>query len=121
MTVRLGKQLYASTGIVEVYRNGSWYGLCGAGFTDTSAGVACSQLGYEHGKVLPQGAFGKYYAKVIMPGVNCTGNETSLLQCPYNEGASCGNRYYGYAVVSCYNGSVSQGIYWTVIQRTQQA
>ncbi|XP_021368435.1 deleted in malignant brain tumors 1 protein-like [Mizuhopecten yessoensis] len=106
--IRLSRQMSASTGFVEVYQNGSWFGLCGSGFTDVSARVACGQLGYENGKALPQGGYGKFYFKIVRAGLNCTGGENSILDCPYNKDAVCANRYHGYAVVSCFNGSASQ-------------
>ena len=38
-------------GRVEVYIDNSWGGICGTGFDQTAATVACRSLGYKYGTV----------------------------------------------------------------------
>jgi deleted-in-malignant-brain-tumors protein 1 len=83
-TIRLngGGTLY---GRVEVCVNEVWGTICSNYWDYEDASVACNQLGHS-----PYGAiFGRgYYTEYVWPfgiiDLNCTGNETSVWNCPYN-------------------------------------
>ena len=100
-------------GIVEVYNGQKWIGLCDLGFTKDLARRVCKETSHtDNGVVLQAGAFGTYYSHMIgRPYLNCTGNETSVSECSYDEKVTCSGYIYNYVSVSCYNGSDQTGIY----------
>ena len=58
--------------------------ICSKGWTKQDAMVACRQMGYTGG--VPFGP--RYYSSrtpIWMSDINCTGNETSISQCQYND------------------------------------
>lgn len=75
--------------ILEVMDRGQWSGVCDDGFDANAATVACRQLGgtvssFATGQ---RGRGGDYAVDDLV----CTGNETSLVQCPRRSGADdCG-------------------------------
>lgn len=48
-----------ATGVLQISENGSWQRLCSNNFNDTHAVIACKELGYQYGYVLPDAAFGE--------------------------------------------------------------
>ena len=44
-----------SNGILQVYVSYRFRTVCGTGFDNTDAAVACKDLGFEHGRALPTG------------------------------------------------------------------
>ena len=111
ISVRLSSSLNTRThGIVEILLHNTWYALCGTGFNDISARVVCKEIGgFTNGTKLPAGAFGKYYGQTAMHELFCKGNETTVMNCSFDPLRSCSNQHYGYASVSCYNGSTAEG------------
>ena len=97
---------------MEVYNGQKWIGLCDLGFTKDLARRVCNETSHtDNGAVLQAGAFGTYYSHMIgRPYLNCTGNETSVSECPYDEKVTCSGYIYNYVSVSCYNGSDQTGI-----------
>lgn len=86
-----------------------WSVLCGEGFTDTDAKVICRELGFQYGRNLPKGTFGTFYGRYSRPNITCNGNESTILDCKYDELRSCQREnYLGYAAVSCYNGTLNK-------------
>ncbi|XP_061172170.1 deleted in malignant brain tumors 1 protein-like [Saccostrea echinata] len=111
--IRLTGSLNSRTnGIVEILLHNTWYALCGSGFNDVNAQVVCKEIGgFTNGTKLPPGAFGKYYGQTAMPDLICKGNETSVMNCSFDPLKSCSNQHYGYASVSCFNGSLEEDQY----------
>ncbi|KAK3097126.1 hypothetical protein FSP39_006614 [Pinctada imbricata] len=106
--IRLVNSSSSSAGIVEMLVQNSWFALCGSGFTPINAKVVCKELGgFTNGTVLPKGAYGKYYGQTTMPDITCTGNESSIKECNSDALRTCSMQYYGYASVSCFNGSIT--------------
>lgn len=86
-----------------------WSVLCGEGFTDKEAMVICREMGFQYGRNLPKGTFGTFYGRYSRPNITCLGNESSILECKYDELRSCQREnYLGYAAVSCYNGTLNK-------------
>lgn len=97
-----------SHGVVQIMDQ-YWSVLCGEGFTDTDAKVICRELGFQYGRNLPKGTFGTFYGRYSRPNITCHGNESTILDCKYDELRSCQREnYLGYAAVSCYNGTLNK-------------
>lgn len=83
--------------------------ICGSSWDDNDAKVVCRRQGYQSGiaylhdeNSVMEAMRGPYW----LSGFNCTGNEASLLDCPYNTQLSLGNCSRSHiASVLCYNES----------------
>ena len=68
---------------------------------------------YLQDYALPPGVFGHNYEGLAneLTGIQCVGNETSVLDCPINNTAvgSCYPYTTNYASVSCFNEERSEG------------
>ncbi|XP_078016986.1 neurotrypsin isoform X1 [Epinephelus lanceolatus] len=72
-------------GRVEVYHNGKWGTVCNNQWDDTDAEVVCRQLNLGGVAKAWTGAhFGQGDGPIFLDGVQCTGNELSLEECPHN-------------------------------------
>ncbi|XP_065188628.1 scavenger receptor cysteine-rich type 1 protein M160-like [Sycon ciliatum] len=77
--------LSAQQGRLEVRdENGNWGTVCNKSFTLTSANVVCQQLGLGMASALTSGryAIAKRDAPVNLGYVKCTGQESSIFECP---------------------------------------
>ena len=75
-------------GRVEVCLHGRWGSVCDDGWDGFDAAVVCRQLGYtENGYsyAISNARFGPGSGFIILDSVNCSGNETSLLNCRAQE------------------------------------
>ena len=87
-------------GRLEIYYNGTWGTICDDYWTEDEADVACRQLGFAGGSVVDPsrfiagssrrtGYFPPGTGPIWLDDVQCTGNESGLLQCPsYRSGAA---------------------------------
>ena len=97
-------------GVVQLYKNDAWNFVCGTFFDDADAAVVCRKLGYGYSRALPAGAFGNvYYYRNVVGGVNCTGTEGSLGQCPMQDGSCQNTNYQNYGSVVCSKIPIPQG------------
>ena len=79
-------------GRVEVKQNGAWSTVCDSGWDLNDADVVCAQLGLGEALGALGGAFyGRGSGPIALGNVQCTGNETELLACPYDESTGCGH------------------------------
>ena len=85
----------------------SWMGLCDLGFKD--ARLVCMELGHDTGTLLPPGAYGKSYWPLGRPSINCTGEESGVLDCPYDQQAICAQTQTHYVSVSCHDDVIEMG------------
>ncbi|XP_065188627.1 deleted in malignant brain tumors 1 protein-like [Sycon ciliatum] len=77
--------LSAQQGRLEVRdENGNWGTVCNKSFTLTSANVVCQQLGLGMASALTSGryAIAKRDAPINLGYVKCTGQESSIFECP---------------------------------------
>lgn len=73
-------------GRLEIRLNdaGKWGTVCGNGFTNASARVACHSLGYGYIGTVIGNRHGAGTGPIWLDNVNCTGTETSIKQCAHN-------------------------------------
>ena len=98
-------------GILQVCVGNTWSTVCDDDWDDSDAAVVCRQLNFmTEGKLLhctlltqlhhvvsmigalgvPGTLFGSEAGALLVSNVKCTGNESSLLDCPYNQtNSSC--------------------------------
>ncbi|KAK6179250.1 hypothetical protein SNE40_011654 [Patella caerulea] len=95
------------TGRVQLYVRNTWSTVCSNMFDDNEARVTCRELGYLYGKALSPGAFGPLTFRNGngVGGFNCTGSETTLVNCSFTSSSNCNRRYpyTTYASVACSN------------------
>ena len=90
------------SGRVEVSQiNGTWGTVCNDRFDDREALVICKMIGYQYGKAKSIANFGRGTGRILMDEVNCNGNETSILDCPYNGWGRHNCGHYQDAGVEC--------------------
>ncbi|XP_065193762.1 sushi, von Willebrand factor type A, EGF and pentraxin domain-containing protein 1-like isoform X3 [Sycon ciliatum] len=72
-----------ATGRVEVRYNGRWGTVCDDDWGQEDANVVCRQLGFSFGLrgIL---TYGGGSDPILLDGLGCVGNESSLFQCPSN-------------------------------------
>ncbi|XP_011677589.2 sushi, von Willebrand factor type A, EGF and pentraxin domain-containing protein 1 [Strongylocentrotus purpuratus] len=79
-------------GRVEVYINDKWGTVCDDLWSLTDANVACRHMGFGRAISTPGAtAFGQGSGSIMMDNVECHGDETSLLACPYQSIHNCGH------------------------------
>ena len=71
-----------SKGRLEVYHNGTWGTVCNIGFTDATAMVICSMLGYGYVGQVIGNIYGAGSGIIWLKNVQCSGNEKHIADCP---------------------------------------
>ncbi|XP_019862605.1 PREDICTED: deleted in malignant brain tumors 1 protein-like [Amphimedon queenslandica] len=96
--IKLSGSGYSSIGRINVCVNGVWGTICNTGFDDADASVVCAQLGFSRYGVLhtPNNYYYSNGAHVQFYNLNCTGTESRIWECSFNNSTSqyC---YYGNA------------------------
>ena len=86
LDVRLVNGNLPNEGRLEVLYNGEWGTVCANGWDLIDADVVCKEMGYPGAEdTFMSGEFGIGDGPILLDGVNCSGNETFLLDCPSNE------------------------------------
>ena len=72
---------------MEVFINGEWGTVCGFSWDPQEGKVVCRQLGYKGVNrtysYTSQHNFGEGTGQSWLRGLQCTGSEANLLQCPH--------------------------------------
>ncbi len=106
--VRLVRGSVPQEGAVEVCTNNTWDTVCDGHWDKRDADIVCRQLGYR--KALFASYWSFFKEGIVTPAVrrylNCTGNESTLLDCPQLDSELHCNA----AGVLCAIDDVSQGI-----------
>ena len=81
-SVRLVDGATEMEGRVEVFYNGSWGTICDDDWDKADGDVVCRSLGYPGAiEVLSSAAFGEGPGTIMLNGVHCVGNESSIFDC----------------------------------------
>ncbi|XP_067319360.1 deleted in malignant brain tumors 1 protein-like [Anolis sagrei] len=90
------------SGRVEVFHNETWGTICDAGWDLQDAQVVCRELGCGEALRASGGArFGGGTGPIWLEGMNCTGKEDSLRQCPKGQRGEHGCDHSRDASVEC--------------------
>ncbi|XP_071495979.1 uncharacterized protein, partial [Diadema antillarum] len=85
-TVRLVDGAQEGEGRVEIYYNHAWGTVCDDSWGLEDANVVCRMLGYPEAESASGSAsFGQGEGRIILDDVECTGNETNILDCQHRE------------------------------------
>lgn len=82
-TVRLGGDVFSSKGLVEVYYNKTWGGICDQQWDKQDADVVCRELGFKDAALIyssPANDGGTTWIN----NLQCNGDETSLVSCAHD-------------------------------------
>ncbi|XP_077994590.1 uncharacterized protein LOC144448281 [Glandiceps talaboti] len=111
--VRLMNGYTPYDGLVEVrLTDQEWTPVCQGNWDLDEADILCNELVPGNVNAMRRDKIGDVLANDPRPRINdmiCTGNETSIIDCPYDEHKSCRNsagakcNYFGY--LGCYNHS----------------
>ncbi|XP_060592415.1 neurotrypsin-like [Ruditapes philippinarum] len=74
-------------GRLEVWHDNTWGTVCDDNFGVLTAKIVCKMLTYPHINpvVRDKAFFGAGTLPILLDNVGCTGNETSLYQCPHSD------------------------------------
>ncbi|XP_063406060.1 deleted in malignant brain tumors 1 protein-like [Mytilus trossulus] len=72
-------------GRLEINYRGEWGTVCGNHFGNVDAEVACKQLGYCSGIMQPANLINRGKGAIWLNDVNCSGSESKLLDCNFNN------------------------------------
>ena len=104
-SVRLTNESTKYEGAVEVYYNGEWGAVCDNGWDINDAHVVCNQLYLGGARNARHSAFyGQSSGKIWLDGLNCTGTEKSIEQCPHNGWGTQSCNHSKTAGVKCTTG-----------------
>ncbi|XP_071141936.1 neurotrypsin-like [Mytilus edulis] len=99
--LRIIKGHAANQGRLEIKYKGEWGTVCDNQFENVDAKVACRQLSYCSGLMLPAHKVDDGIGTIWLNHVNCSGSEGNLLNCNYNHDISpC--RHYQDVGVHCF-------------------
>ncbi|XP_025100428.1 scavenger receptor cysteine-rich type 1 protein M130-like isoform X3 [Pomacea canaliculata] len=76
----------AESGRLEIFYDGTWNTVCGDGFGQKEALVACRMLGFNSTTAVAVVTikYGAGSGPILLDNLQCVGNETSLEQCEYS-------------------------------------
>ncbi|XP_071828211.1 neurotrypsin-like isoform X4 [Apostichopus japonicus] len=82
----------ATAGRVEIFLNGEWGTVCDDQWDISDAEVVCRQLGFDRDLgALSVGFFSEGTGLIHLDDVECSGSESSLLDCVHTSDHNCGH------------------------------
>ena len=95
-------------GRVEIYHNGTWGTICDHDWELADAKVACRMLGFSGAlRAVTNAFYGRGTGRVWLDNVECTGTETSLVNCQHNAFGTVDSNcldHHNDAGVMCFDG-----------------
>ena len=86
----------SNTGRLEIYINEEWVTVCSSIWTNLNTRLACKQLGFPGGRSMYTVNQTSYHRRIGVSNIQCTGDETTLLQCSHDPffhiDASCDHK-----------------------------
>ena len=82
--VRLTSGFNVYEGRVEIFLNGTWGTICDDLFNSEAAYVVCKQLGLSGGIAANDLEYGGGFGEIWIDNINCTGEESTILDCEMN-------------------------------------
>ena len=102
-------------GRIEIFHNGTWGTICDHDWDQVDAQVACRMLGFSGAlRAVDNAYYGRGTGRVWLDNVECTGTETSLLNCRHRHFGrvdySCRDHHNDAGVV-CFDGRSTQQVF----------
>ncbi|XP_071150206.1 uncharacterized protein [Mytilus edulis] len=88
-------------GRLEINYRGEWGTICSNSFGHVEAAVACRQLGYCSGQMIPYQYIDDGNGTIWLDRIDCSGSEHKLINCTYSIDTSHCSHWYD-AGVKCY-------------------
>ncbi|CAC5355692.1 unnamed protein product [Mytilus coruscus] len=99
--LRIHSTSQTNKGRLEIYHEDEWGTVCDNQFENVDAEVACRQLGYCSGMMIPSNLVYDGQGAIWLNDVDCSGSETKLLNCSYSiETSQC--HHYEDVGVHCF-------------------
>ena len=101
-------------GRIEIFHNGVWGTICDHDWDLVDAKVACRMLGFSGAlRAVTNAYYGRGAGRVWLDNVECTGTETSLLNCSHSRFGSVDSNcldHHNDAGVVCFDGRFTQQV-----------
>ncbi|CAC5424589.1 unnamed protein product [Mytilus coruscus] len=91
--LRISAGFAVNQGRLEINYKGEWGTVCDKNFENVDAEVACRQLGYCSGIMHPADIISNGNGAIWLNDVQCSGSESLLLNCSYNNDLSLCSHY----------------------------
>ncbi|XP_076088214.1 scavenger receptor cysteine-rich domain-containing protein DMBT1-like [Mytilus galloprovincialis] len=100
--LRLISSLTANKGRLEINYKGEWGTICHNHFDNVDAAVACRQLGYCSGQMIPYQNVEDGKGTIWLDAIHCSGSEHKLINCTYSTDTSHCSHWYD-AGIDCFH------------------
>ena len=96
--LRLANGSSITEGRVEMLYQGEWGSICKPSVKNLEATFICNQLGFQYSDGIK--SFGRGSGEVLVSGLNCNGNEGSILECYHKlDDSECAQYRYDLGVI----------------------
>ncbi|CAC5380044.1 unnamed protein product [Mytilus coruscus] len=92
--LRLISNFVEHKGRLEINYKGEWGTICHTRFDHVDAAVACKQLGYCSGEMIPSNYVDDGQGTIWLDDIHCSGSENKLINCTYSIDTSHCSHWY---------------------------
>ncbi|KAH3769299.1 hypothetical protein DPMN_170549 [Dreissena polymorpha] len=116
----LGIRIRGSTsysGLVELFYQGRWYGVCDTSWSSYDATVACRWLGFSNPSSRRANCCQRGKSSFILANLTCKSTENTLYKCSHNglfNASGCSSINYAY--LTCNGTMISSNMIWSINQ-----